>query len=79
MPTLQISLKPGELIRPSLKSHIRVLKGRLWLTRAGDSDDCFMEPGDVAQIVPTEKPLMEAVNGCALLSLEMNDTSYRLI
>ncbi len=78
MPALQLSLKSGELMKPRLKSCLRVLKGRLWLTRAGNSDDRFMEPGDVAQMLPEEMPLLEAMNGAALLSLEIKDTGIRI-
>ncbi len=78
MASLQLCLQSGEILRPRLQSHMRVLKGRLWLTRSGDQDDHFMQIGDDAQLKPNESPLVEAVNGSALISLEMTNTANRL-
>jgi Protein of unknown function (DUF2917) len=78
MASLQLHLQVGEVIRAQQRSRIRVLTGRLWLTRAGDAEDHFMEAGDDAQLMPEDAPLMEAVNGGVLMSLEILDTSYRI-
>jgi quercetin dioxygenase-like cupin family protein len=75
MASLQMCLNAGELLRPRLSSNIRVLKGQLWLTRKGDRDDHFMAPGDVACIKPEEFPLIEAIKGKAMLSVEVSDTT----
>lgn len=78
MASLQLCIKAGELIRPRLKSHIRVLKGELWLTKEGDLDDHFMQAGDDVELIPAEAPLMQAIHGHALVSMNILDTNDRL-
>lgn len=70
MATLQLSLQRGELFRPRHALCLRVLKGRVWLTRKGELEDRFLDPGDTRCLQPSDLPLIEALSPQVLVKLD---------
>ncbi|MBU6435994.1 MAG: DUF2917 domain-containing protein [Betaproteobacteria bacterium] len=79
MAAVHVSLKRGEMFRPQRSLCVTVLKGRLWLTRQGELQDSFLDPGDSRCLQPRERPLLEAQGEQAVFRLDARgDLSHAL-
>jgi hypothetical protein len=70
-----LDLYDGELVRCGQPMRLRVLAGRVWLTRAHDLDDHFLAAGDAVRLAPAWNDLVGA-EGAARIEL-VPDTAAR--
>lgn len=62
-PPVVLQLQEGQLIRcdqPARTATVRVLSGRVWVTRAADPGDHFLRPGCTLDIAPGSSALLSA-------------------
>ena len=57
---VQIFLRKGALVRSYGRVVLRVLNGRLWITRSGDPRDMFVSAGDHIELPNEGDALIEA-------------------
>lgn len=57
-----LQLQPGQLIRcvHAGATQLRVVQGRVWVTRANDLGDHFLEPGQAIHLAPGARALVSA-------------------
>lgn len=71
-----LDLYDGELVRCGQPMRLRVLAGRVWLTRAHDFDDHFLAAGDAVRLAPAWDDLVGA-EGAARIELAPEPSSRR--
>ena len=71
-----LDLYDGELVRCGQPMRLRVLAGRVWLTRAHDLDDHFLAAGDAVRLAPAWDDLVGA-EGAARIELAPEPGSRR--
>jgi len=61
-PPVVLQLSDGQLLnwRQSAPVRLRVLRGRVWVTRSGDLDDHFLDAGQVMRLAPRAGVLIGA-------------------
>lgn len=76
---LVLQLSDGQLLhwRQAVAVRLRVVSGRVWLTRPGDPDDHFLDAGDVLPLAPGGGVLIGA-EGVAQVAIEAVLPGWRL-
>lgn len=61
-PPLVLQLADGELLRwtQAVAVHLRVIAGRVWVTRPGELDDHFLDAGDQLRLDARSRVLIGA-------------------
>jgi len=61
-----LALSAGELLqwRETRAVRLNVLRGRVWVTRANDLDDHFVEAGQSIELLPGAQAIVEAEGDC---------------
>lgn len=76
---LVLQLSEGQLLRwtQSVAVTLQVHRGRVWVTRPGDADDHFLDPGDVLRLAAGGGALIGA-EGAAQVTIEAVQPAWRL-
>lgn len=76
---LELQLSDGQLLRwrQAVAVTLQVRRGRVWVTRPGDPDDHFLDPGDVLQLAAGSGTLIGA-EGAAQVTIEAVHPAWRL-
>lgn len=66
-----LPLRPGQLLRWQQAAPVllRVLHGRVWITRAGDLDDHFLDAGQQLRLAP-RTPVLIGAEGAAQVMID---------
>ena len=72
-----LQLSDGQLLpwRQKAAAQLRVLRGRVWVTRAGDADDHFLDAGAQMWLPPGSHALIGA-EGAAQLAFEAQPAPF---
>lgn len=78
-PPLVLQLFEGQLLRwtQSVAVTLRVHRGRVWVTRSGDADDHFLDPGDALRLAAGSGALIGAEEP-AQVTIEVLQPAWRL-
>ncbi len=76
---LALQLRDGQLLRwhQAVPVTLRVLRGRVWVTRPGDADDHFLDAGATLRLAPGAGVLIGA-EGAAQIAVEAERAAWRL-
>lgn len=76
---LALQLLDGQLLRwqQAVPVTLRVVRGRIWLTRPGDPDDHFLDAGAALRLAPGGGVLIGA-EGAAQIAIEAERPAWRL-
>lgn len=56
----RLTVAPGELVHLLSAGELRVMEGRVWLTRAGDLDDHLLEAGQRIRLSAAQNAIIES-------------------
>lgn len=76
---LVLQLSDGQLLRwnQAVAVTLQVRRGRVWVTRPGDAEDHFLDPGDVLRLAPGRGALIGA-EGATQVTIEAVLPAWRL-